>query len=205
MIILSHRGYWREADEKNRPVAFRRSFDLGFGTETDIRDCAGELLVSHDMPLGEELPFDDFLKIYGDSTLPLALNIKSDGLVRPLREKLDAHGVTNSFVFDMSIPDTRAYLAENVPVFVRMSEVERDPAWMDRAKGVWLDAFESEWYGPDMVQELIHRGKSVCLVSPELHGREYLPLWNMVSELKDEQGLMLCTDFPEHAEDFFCS
>lgn len=35
MIILSHRGYWKETHEKNLPIAFERSFSLGFGTETD--------------------------------------------------------------------------------------------------------------------------------------------------------------------------
>ncbi len=38
MIILSHRGYWKEVSEKNKPIAFERSFSLGLGTETYIRD-----------------------------------------------------------------------------------------------------------------------------------------------------------------------
>ena len=39
MMILSHRGYWKE---KNLPIAFERSFSLGFGTETDYK---GELVI----------------------------------------------------------------------------------------------------------------------------------------------------------------
>ena len=42
MIIISHRGYWKDAAEKNRPVAFARSFDLGYGTETDVREMVHE-------------------------------------------------------------------------------------------------------------------------------------------------------------------
>ena len=49
MIILSHRGYWKDVNEKNQQVSFERSFSLGFGTETDIRDYKGELVISHDI------------------------------------------------------------------------------------------------------------------------------------------------------------
>ena len=55
MIVLSHRGYWKTAVEKNTPTAFKRSFELGFGTETDVRDRNGELVISHDMPNGSEI------------------------------------------------------------------------------------------------------------------------------------------------------
>ncbi len=55
MIILSHRGYWKSEEERNQEVAFHRSFDLGYGTETDIRDIQGKLVISHDMPQGYNL------------------------------------------------------------------------------------------------------------------------------------------------------
>ena len=53
MEILSHRGYWKTVTEKNTIIAFKRSFNLGFGTETDIRDLNGNLVISHDMPSTE--------------------------------------------------------------------------------------------------------------------------------------------------------
>ena len=71
MIILSHRGYWKKPDEKNLEVAFRRSFDLGYGTETDIRDCAGKILISHDMPKGDEMTFEHFLGLVASRPCPL--------------------------------------------------------------------------------------------------------------------------------------
>lgn len=61
MKILSHRGYWKNSDEKNKENAFRRSFSLGYGTETDVRDCRGDLVISHDMPIGNEISCEDFL------------------------------------------------------------------------------------------------------------------------------------------------
>ena len=46
MIILSHRGFWKTKDEKNTITSFKRSFDCGFGTETDLRDHDGEIVIS---------------------------------------------------------------------------------------------------------------------------------------------------------------
>jgi glycerophosphoryl diester phosphodiesterase len=80
MIILSHRGYWKHPDEKNTRQAFVRSFDMGYGTETDVRDCAGKLVISHDMPRGTEMLFEEVLQIMDGRNLPLAINIKADGL-----------------------------------------------------------------------------------------------------------------------------
>ncbi|HQT44263.1 MAG TPA: hypothetical protein PLD79_09695, partial [Halothiobacillus sp.] len=94
MIILSHRGYWKDAAEKNLPVAFGRSFDLGFGTETDVRDVAGKLVISHDMPRGDELSLEDMLDILSGRDLPMAMNIKADGLAKPLAEAMTARGLT---------------------------------------------------------------------------------------------------------------
>jgi len=48
MKVLSHRGYWKSDCEKNSESAFRRSFQLGFGTETDLRDLNGEMISPED-------------------------------------------------------------------------------------------------------------------------------------------------------------
>lgn len=203
MKIISHRGYWHEKPERNQPVAFRRSFDLGFGTETDVRDVAGELVISHDMPAGNELTLDGLLNIMACRNLPLAINIKADGLAAAVKAKFVRYGHTNWFVFDMAIPDMRSYLLEGVPTFTRLSEVEKAPAWIDQAEGVWLDGFEGEWYSNTVITDLLAQGKKVCVVSPELHGRNHKALWQQLAELKSEAGLTLCTDIPEDAVKFF--
>lgn len=189
--------------EKNSPGAFSRSFDLGFGTETDVRDCAGRLVISHDMPVGNELDLADFLQIYAARNLPLAVNIKSDGLVGTLKKAMQTAGVADWFVFDMSIPDMRSYLEEEVPVFARMSEVEKEPAWIDEVAGIWLDGFSDIWYDTNLIDRLLNKGLRVCIVSPELHGREHKAFWAELSALSGRSGLMLCTDFPEQARNFF--
>ncbi|BDM05064.1 hypothetical protein THJ046_08940 [Campylobacter jejuni] len=41
MKILSHRGYWKNKQEKNSITAFDRSFLNSYGLETDLRDMGG--------------------------------------------------------------------------------------------------------------------------------------------------------------------
>lgn len=204
MNIISHRGYWKSSSEKNTSIAFERSFDLGFGTETDVRDYAGRLVVSHDIPGGNEISWEDFLAIHArHRDLPLAVNIKADGLAMPLKKLMSDSGVKDWFVFDMSIPDMRSYFQAGVQVFARMSEVEISPAWLSAASGVWLDAFDSQWYSLSTIAELLNDGKRVCVVSPELHGRQHDDCWNMLKPLADHPSLMLCTDYPQVAKQFF--
>jgi glycerophosphoryl diester phosphodiesterase len=202
MIVLSHRGYWTEAREKNTEGAFMLSFDSGYGTETDVRDCLGSLVISHDMPTGDAIPFARFLALHGGRPLPLALNVKADGLATPLCAAVRAADAPDWFVFDMSIPDTRSYFAAEAPVFMRMIEVEQSPPWLDRAAGVWLDAFESDWYSMDLLRRQLDE-RRVCVVSPELHGRDPRALWDSIGPLADHPGLLLCTDRPAAATDFF--
>lgn len=202
MIVLSHRGYWNTPSEKNTEIAFRHSFDLGYGTETDLRDCAGQLVISHDMPNGSEVRLEQFLGILQDKGLPLAINIKSDGMALVLKEIFATYQINNWFVFDMSIPDTRAHLNAGNPVFVRMSEVEQVPAWLEIATGVWLDGFDSVWYDADVVESLLKKNKKVCIVSEDLHLRDPIAQWEMLSSINNP-NLMLCTDRPEQASEFF--
>lgn len=207
MIILSHRGYWKDAAEKNQPVAFHRSFDLGFGTETDVRDIKGQLVIAHDMPSGSEISLADMLDILAGRDLPMAMNIKADGLAKSLAEAMGARGLSKWFTFDMSVPEMVVQLRLDLPVFTRASEYEQPPACYDRAIGVWLDAFEGGWYGPKQIEGFLRDGKQVCIVSPELHRRNHAGLWAELkaSGIVNHPALMLCTDIPEDAVAYFGS
>lgn len=203
MKILSHRGYWAEPGEKNSIPAFVRSLECGFGLETDIRDCAGRIVVSHDMPMGDEVEFAQLIKLFHDTDRTLALNIKSDGLAVHLKNALNVYDIKDWFVFDMSVPDMRTYLNERMPVFARVSEVERDPPWIDEFVGIWFDSFVGGSYNVDRIAEYLRGGKRVCIVSPELHGRPHQDVWQAFESLSNEAGLMICTDYPEQARRFF--
>jgi hypothetical protein len=206
MIIISHRGYWIDKSEKNTSLSFNRSFRLGFGTETDLRDFNGNLVISHDIPNENAILIDDFFKLYtSQSNSLLALNIKSDGLQSILKNKLEEFSIQNYFVFDMSVPDTLGYINNGTRFFSRQSEYEMMPIFYDQADGIWLDSFNKEWFDLELIINHIKNGKKVAIVSSELHGRDQMGLWNFLktSNLYKEEKLILCSDFPELASNFF--
>lgn len=207
MKIISHRGYWINANEKNKTTAFERSFRKEFGTETDLRDCCGDIVISHDMPSGGEIKFEDLLSCYlknnVEKNLPLALNIKSDGLadrIAQILSKEKFNGI-NLFMFDMAIPDMLQYIKKALPVYMRMSEVERDTSLLERCDGIWLDSFDNEWYTDEDLQQIL-KNHNVCIVSSELHGREKNELWSRLRKFRSQNNLTLCTDYPEDFKKF---
>jgi len=199
MHILSHRGNWNKSGEKNTKLAFLRSFEAGFGTETDIRDQGGRVVISHDLPTPKAITFSAFAALPGAANVPLALNVKADGLAALVRAEIEEADLRSAFAFDMSVPDMQSYFTAGIPVMTRMSEVEQEPAWLQRSAGVWLDGFESNWWSTDTIHRILDRGKRVCIVSPELHGREHLAAWETLLEFSAADAVLLCTDFPLEA------
>jgi len=210
MIILSHRGYWNTSRPKNSIEAFEYSFDLGFGTETDFRDFDKRLVISHDPPTTDALPADELFHALAkrNPALPLAVNIKSDGLQSMLKQALTLHGIKNYFLFDMSIPDAVTCINAGLRVFTRQSDIEPLPNFYKEAAGVWMDAFSDDhWLTIEAIETHLDAGKEVCLVSPELHGRSSVPFWNRLrdSRIVDHSSLMMCSDLPEEAQAHFLS
>lgn len=204
VLVLAHRGLWRDRSQRNTPAALEAALRAGFGVETDVRDCRGELVISHDMPTGAEQRLDEFLDLYvaTGSSAPLAINVKADGLAAAIKAAFAARGIDAYFCFDMSVPDARCYDALDMPFFARLSEWEPRSPLAERAAGIWLDAFDDTWFDAGAVRQWLDRGRDVCIVSPELHGRPHEGVWAIVHEClatRDGAGgrLLLCTDLPE--------
>lgn len=207
MQILAHRGYWLRPEEQNTRSAFERAFTNGFGVETDLRDLAGELVISHDPARRGAMPFSEFLAIYAGIKAPanLALNIKADGLQPLLQAMLQTHPKLPYFLFDMSLPDALRSTNCGLRCFSRQSEYEPAPLLLyERAQGVWIDMFDGDWVEAKHVTLHLDAGKQVCLVSPELHGRPYKAFWSRLKDFNlSNDKLMLCTDEPERAREHF--
>ena len=69
MKILAHRGFWKTDSEKNSKVAIERAIKNGFGFETDFRDYGGQILISHNPPVGNEMTAEDVFKMYQEAGL----------------------------------------------------------------------------------------------------------------------------------------
>jgi hypothetical protein len=210
--ILAHRGWWVNAQQQNTKQGLRRALEAGFGIETDVRDLAGCIVVSHDPPHPQKVELDletlaDLYRQIGCAGV-MALNIKSDGLAEAVRQILHRHLIYNYFVFDMSVPDMRHYLRRDMHVFARWSEYEHSSSLDDRANGLWLDCFEGEFVSESTFANGLDLRKRVALVSPELHSRPHQTAWkawrNVLRDRKDIWGnVLVCTDFPDAAFDFF--
>jgi glycerophosphoryl diester phosphodiesterase len=210
MIILAHRGFWIQAAEKNSPAAFIRSFENGFGVETDLRDSTEKIFISHDMAKGNEITIEDFFDVYNsyDSPLPLALNVKADGLFKTMAGLLQTNKIGNYFFFDMSLPDALGYVKEGLTFFSRQSEYEKEPYLYNEAAGIWLDEFHQHWIDEKIIERHLAEKKKICIVSPELHKRNYKEEWEHYKHITYKFGfenLMFCTDYPLEAKTFFNS
>lgn len=187
--------------------AFSRCFASGLGTETDIRDWDGRLVVSHDVADASAVLLGDLLALRHkhNNRQPLALNIKADGLQRLLRNDLDRAGCELDFVFDMSVPEMLGYIRGGFRVFTRQSEHEPTPVLYEEAAGVWVDCFERMWFTDGTLLAHLGAGKEICLVSPELHGRDPIPFWRAlrIMQCVEHPGLMICTDRPKQAAEIF--
>ncbi len=204
MQILAHRGYWKTIEEKNTLIAFERAFKCRYGIETDVRDYKGKLVISHNVA-DENCPlFEDVLSIYREikSDGYLAINIKADGLQDMLEEILSKYKIDKYFVFDMSIPELVVYRARNINYFTRMSEYETDPVLLDDAMGVWMDEWEKAWINNDSISRFLNKNKVVAVISPEIHGRDEIVMWNYMRKI-DNDRLLLCTDKPDQFK-LFC-
>lgn len=206
MIILSHRGFWLDPAEKNSWTAFTRTVASGFGTETDVRDLLGRLVVAHDPAESTALPWSELVDLFSARGLPLAVNVKADGLAQLVGEAFSGREI-DWFAFDMSGPETVRYAKAGLPFFTRHSDLEPTPILYDAAQGVWLDAFgDHSWITPHIISEHLENGKRICLVSPELHGRDPFEFWATLKTLGSLlDNVMLCTDIPTHARDHFSS
>jgi hypothetical protein len=208
MNILAHRGRWTDPAERNGLDACTDAWRAGFGIETDIRDRPGEIVISHDpAPSGPVLDLEELLATHARiaPATELALNVKSCGLASKVADQLRAAGTQHAYVFDLAVPDALTWLSAGVPVFTRHSDVEPEPQLYDRSGGVWLDSFGPEWWNADVIERHVDAGKRVAIVSPELHGRDHRPCWDMLvdHEVWDLPGVAICTDFPDDAKAVF--
>jgi hypothetical protein len=208
MKILAHRGMWDSRGQQNSLLSFKKAFSLNIGIETDIRDSNGELVISHDIPQSDNnVTVRELFELYssfGNQNITLALNIKADGLQQKLKFLLDQYNIENYFVFDMSVPDALGYIKNDINVFTRMSEYEAEPAFYESACGVWMDEFRHHWITTESIRQHLANNRSVCIVSPELHGRDHRKEWAHYKDTdKQLEGLLLCTDFVAEARSVF--
>jgi glycerophosphoryl diester phosphodiesterase len=197
--IYCHRGYWTSIGKQNSLEAFILAATHGFGIETDIRDRLGTIAISHDPAIASGHEIEKLPR----TGVPIALNIKSDGLLGIGSSRLQELLLTDgTFVFDGSIPEMLRYRNAGLSHALRLSEYERDLSW--NSPFVWLDAFHSDWWIERDLLRKLSEEHFVVVVSPELHKREHRVAWEAVLKemLNSNENIGICTDNPDEFLEF---
>ena len=165
--------------------------DLNFGSEIDVRDHNGMIVLSHDYPDNNSQLLTNFIKHFPKNQL-LAINIKSCGIEADVNNIIkQTH--KNYFLFDFSLPNLLKSIDLNIPCAIRLSEYEKE--LFEGPKWVWIDSFDSVWYDHKYLESIKNKGYQIALVSPELHKRinplDYEKIKSLINkELVDA----VCTD-----------
>jgi hypothetical protein len=153
-----------------------------FGVEMDLHAYGDRLVVHHDA-MTDALDFDRWLDAYAHAFV--ILNIKEEGIEARVRETVLARGIERFVLLDLSVPAlVKMVRTGERRVAVRVSKYEAVAgalALRGLAEWIWLDVFEPELpVSAAEYRALQAAGFRICLVSPELHGRD-------VSEIADLQ------------------
>jgi len=144
-----------------------------YGVEVDIRSQGDKLIIHHDPFKGGE-NFDEWVEAYQHGTL--ILNVKEEGLEERLRSTMQARSIDDYFFLDQSFPFLHKYAAiGETRCAVRISEFESIETAMTLAgkiNWVWADCFTHFPLSGADVERLQDAGFKICIVSPELQGRE---------------------------------
>lgn len=206
--ILAHRGLWDENTQPNSADALLAAWREGFGVETDLRDFGQQIVISHDIPDGDEIHLDELISLLVDiGSNPgqkFAANIKADGLEKLLKD-LD-WGNIEYFTFDMSFPTLYKLNQLKIPISLRISEFEPEDLKLATSFDInkyWLDSFTFDWFLETQQVPWDNPKAEVFVVSPELHNRDREQVWAWTKRMiLAGHNVKLCTDNPFEFEEF---
>lgn len=172
-----------------------------YGVEVDIRTEADQLIIHHD-PFSTGEPFNVWLDAYRHGTL--ILNVKEEGLESRLVPLMKSRGISDYFFLDQSFPFLIKWSdAGEHRCAVRVSEFESIETALQlagRVDWVWVDCFTRFPLNQKDAMRLKNAGFKLCLVSPELQGRDpQLEISQLASFLKKENIFAdaVCTKRPD--------
>jgi hypothetical protein len=192
MKLISHR---------RNTVSELVATDARYGVEVDIRSEGKRLIIHHDPLVGGE-SFDEWIDAYRHGTL--ILNVKEEGLEKQLISIMKSKGITDFFFLDQSFPFLVKWAsAGERRCAVRVSEfesIETALTLSGKIDWVWVDCFTHFSLSAIEGQELKKAGFKLCLVSPELQGRDAIVEIPKLALLLKERHInadAVCTKRPD--------
>ncbi|MDP1955345.1 MAG: phosphatidylinositol-specific phospholipase C/glycerophosphodiester phosphodiesterase family protein [Polaromonas sp.] len=172
-----------------------------YGVEVDIRSHGEQLRIHHD-PFLTGASFDDWIAAYRHGTL--ILNVKEEGLEARLIALMRSKGIEDYFFLDQSFPFLVKWAKEGERrCAVRISEfesIETALTLTGKVDWVWVDCFTHFPLTRVDARRLKSAGFKLCLVSPELQGRDAdmeIPLLTSLLSERDIQAEAVCTKRPD--------
>ena len=163
--------------------------DSKYGVEVDIRSEGDRLIIHHDpCVVGNE--FEEWVSEYKNATL--ILNVKEEGLEQRVIQLMEKYRIEDYFFLDQSFPFLIKWSNLGVNrAAVRVSEfesIETALTLAGKVDWVWVDCFTRFPLSTEEAKTLTQAGFKLCLVSPELQGRdaekEIPELIQLLEELK---------------------
>ncbi|MDP4062073.1 hypothetical protein RBLE17_18300 [Rhodobacteraceae bacterium LE17] len=180
--------------------------DPRYGVEVDIRSRPNELIIHHD-PLSDGSSFEEWLSFYKHGTL--ILNVKEEGLEPYLVALMKKYQIKDYFFLDQSFPFLVKWAEKGLrKAAVRVSEFEDIATALslaDKIDWVWVDCFTKLSLTNIEANRLTNAGFKLCLVSPELQGRDpKTEIPEMVNLLNEREIFVdaVCTKYPNLWERF---
>lgn len=164
MIIIKHRI---------NSIIDLNSTSREHGVEFDLHSYIDDIVVHHD-PFVNGTKFDIWLDHYKHSYM--FANIKEEGIEDRVIKKINDKGVKNYLLFDLSFPSiVKLSNSGFTKIALRVSKYE-DISTAFKLTGkidwIWLDMFEDAIpISNEDFKNLQSSGMKICIVSPELHGR----------------------------------
>ena len=180
--------------------------DHKYGVEVDIRSLGEQLIMHHD-PLVAGESFDEWLNFYEHGTL--ILNVKEEGLEEQLMEIMAEKDIDDYFFLDQSFPFLVKWASKSKRrCAVRVSEfesIETALTLSGKVDWIWVDCFTYFPLTHKDAQRLKQAGFKLCLVSPELQGRDAESEIPILVGLLNERNIVaeaVCTKRPDVWEKF---
>lgn len=177
MIFIAHRI---------NTIQELKEIPTNIGVEIDLRDKDEKIILQHD-PFKDGEDFETWLQNYSHKLI--ILNIKSERIEFKVLELLKKYNVKNYFFLDSSFPMIYTLSQESEKnIAIRFSEFEEIDTILkvkDRVSWVWVDCFTRLPLDKKVFAKLKATGLKLCLVSPELQGRDY-DIENYSNFLKEE-------------------
>jgi hypothetical protein len=177
------------------------STDTRFGVEVDIRSHGDQLIIHHD-PCCPGEDFKQWLDAYQHKTL--ILNVKEEGLEDKLIRMMELKGISDFFFLDQSFPFLVKWSKNGERrCAVRVSEFESVETALTLSgliDWVWVDCFTKFPLNEYQARQLKDGGFKMCLVSPELQGRDAeieIPILRSALKKYNINAAAVCTKRPD--------